>query len=431
MSRWMLVPSLLLLAQTAGQPELRYFRYQRPVTVDDVTRAQACVALDALVLSHASADLSDLRMYDGTREVPYALDLGTRPVAGRSSPTLLNRGVRDGHVVFDVYLQRPSYRSLELQVNTKDFVASVEVSGSTTADAMRPTRLGTFTIFDLTSQQLTRSTVLNLPASNFPYLHFTITGPLQPEQITGVSVLDPQQRPPVYRTIQETSTIVRRGTQSVATFDVPARVPVEHVEIVPAPGDANFNRSVLVEATRPSASSPARFVGNVFRVHTVHEGVRIDQERYSFDFAGGAYDAPTHWSVIVDNGDDTPIALQSVRVGMRERRLCFKPAAGAAYTLVYGDSVLRAPRYDYATLVRLDDQASPATLGTEQVNPQYEARPDTRPFTERYPAVLWTVLVAVIVGLGAIALKTAARMKLVDGQSTTAKQQQSDGGTDA
>jgi len=46
-------------------------------------------------------------------------------------------------------------------------------------------------------------------------------------------------------------------------------------------------------------------------------------------------------------------------------------------------------------------------LGPEEANPEYEARPDARPFTERYPWLLWVALVLVVGLVGAVALRTA------------------------
>jgi hypothetical protein len=47
------------------------------------------------------------------------------------------------------------------------------------------------------------------------------------------------------------------------------------------------------------------------------------------------------------------------------------------------------------------------TFGPEKENPQYKKRPDARPFTERHPALLWVTLIAVVLVLGAVALRTA------------------------
>jgi hypothetical protein len=120
-----------------------------------------------------------------------------------------------------------------------------------------------------------------------------------------------------------------------------------------------------------------------------------------------AFDAPAKWTVTIENGDDAPIQLASVRLKMLERNLCFEASAAAGYSLYYGDSALAAPRYDYAALFTLQANPAQANAGPEKLNPDYHARPDSRPFTERHPVLLWAALVFVILLLGAVALRSA------------------------
>jgi hypothetical protein len=96
-----------------------------------------------------------------------------------------------------------------------------------------------------------------------------------------------------------------------------------------------------------------------------------------------------------------------VKLEMAQRTLCFDAAAGASYMLYYGDAALAAPRYDYATLFVADANAAQVSLDPETANPEYVARPDSRPFTERHPALLWVALVLVVAVLGLVALRTA------------------------
>jgi len=69
--------------------------------------------------------------------------------------------------------------------------------------------------------------------------------------------------------------------------------------------------------------------------------------------------------------------------------------------------VLEAPRYDYAMLFALQANASRVAAGPEQLNRAYQPRPDSRPFTEKHPALLWMALVAVIALLGFVAVRSA------------------------
>jgi hypothetical protein len=80
--------------------------------------------------------------------------------------------------------------------------------------------------------------------------------------------------------------------------------------------------------------------------------------------------------------------------------------------LYYGDAALAAPSYDYAKLFTLQANASRITASPEEPNPAYQPRPDSRPFTEKHPALLWVTLAAVIALLGAVALRSAKPAKL-------------------
>jgi hypothetical protein len=148
--------------------------------------------------------------------------------------------------------------------------------------------------------------------------------------------------------------------------------------------------------------------GNLLRVHRVQNGLRIDEERLTMNAPVADLDKPAKWTVAIDNGDDPPLPVQSVRLQMLQRILCFEAAGTGRYTLFYGDPALTAARYDYATLFTPQKDATEATAGPEQRNPEYQPRPDQRPLTERYPALLWGALVVVIVLLAGIAFRSAS-----------------------
>jgi len=247
-------------------------------------------------------------------------------------------------------------------------------------------------------------------------LHFAIAGPVKPAQIGGLTVDRTAQSEPQYTAVAETSQMTQKGRDTVIQFTVPANVPVDRITFVPGGQPANFSRDVRV-AVQPMPSrtsgeeeiSPATSVyGNVLRVHGDHNGHRIDEEQLTVNVPGlSSGPAGSQWTITIDNGDDPPIELKLVRLEMIQRKLCFDAAAGASYTLYYGDGALAAPRYDYARLFVAEKTPLDATLGPEQANPEYQERPDTRPFTERHPWLLWAALGVVILVLGAVALRTA------------------------
>jgi len=417
--------ALLLAASVV--PDVRYFHYERMVLNTSQQQLQTWLIVDPTVFEHSAAMLSDLRLYRDGKETPYAIRFA-EPIAasgvkipplnlGMQNGGMQNGGTQNGRVVFDAEMPEGSYSDVELDVEAHDFIATVEVWGSHSPDGGETTKLGSFTVFDFTAQKLGRSTVLHLPRSDFRHLHFRIDGPLKPKDVGGVRVSRFEQGEPRYVTAAETARVTEKGRDTEIEFTVPAKVPVDRVEFLPDTNIANFSRNITITVTRQRKSSTedARvetfsYSGNILRLHGVRNGHRIDEERLSVDVPASTLTDEADWIVRIDNGDDPPIALKSVRLEMLERTVCFDAAPGGKYVLYYGDPALSAPRYDYATLFTQEPGAARAELGPEQENPEYRPRPDARPFTERHPELLWAVLVLVIVLLGGIALRSAKQV---------------------
>jgi hypothetical protein len=434
----------LLLATATASPEIRYFRYERTLQNLPQHPSQACLVLDAGIFAHAAPQLADLRLYRGSTETPYVVHFAPPIQVAESAIQPLNLGVRGGQTVFDADLHEAGlqqadmneakYSDLELSVTAQNFIATVIVSGSREQTGKNETgrnetisnetKLGSYTIFDLTRQRLGRSTVLHLPESDFEYLHFQIAGPLPPDTITGLSVTRLPVSLPKYEMVAESSHITQKAHSSILEFTVPAHVPVDRLvfqpKAEPGPGSINFSREVRItvapiaqppatDAARPLPSSTSS--GTLLRVHRVLDGHRLDEEHLAIDAAWIDSTTPSKWTITIDNGDDAPLPLQSVQLQMLQRTLCFEAAENAGYTLYYGDPALSAPRYDYATLFTSQTDASPIAAAPEQPNPALQPRPDDRPFTEKHPALLWAALIAVIALLGGIALKSARPAK--------------------
>jgi hypothetical protein len=409
-----LLVALLLLSFAAPSPEIRYFRYERPVQNTPQSSGQACFLIDPGVFAKAAPGLADLRLYRDTTETPYVLQTSATTAPSEQNIAPLNLGRRAGQTVFDAAMPPETYSDLKLAVSGHDFIATVTVTGSQTQTAAAETRIGAYTIFDLSLQRLGRSTVLHLPVSDFRFLHFRIAGPIQPENVTGISVVRLPRSQPRYLAVAASSHIAQKGRETVIEFTVPAHTPVDRVVFDPASQNTNFSRDVAVSAT-PILPSPATNAdeppqsqvsfGTLLRVHSTQDGHRIDEERMSVDAPAADFNDPAKWVVTVENGDDRPIDFSSVRLEMLERKLCFEAAGAASYTLYYGDPALAAPRYDYAALITPQADAAQASIGPETPNPSYTARPDERPFTEKHPALLWAALVFVIVLLAGVALR--------------------------
>jgi hypothetical protein len=107
----------------------------------------------------------------------------------------------------------------------------------------------------------------------------------------------------------------------------------------------------------------------------------------------------------VRNGNDAPVADLSPTLYMTSRRIVFRQEPGGVYRVLYGHSRAEAPRYELARVTAREaiEAAAPARLGAAIVHADYV---DGAPWTERHPAVLWSVLAAAVLLLGWLAVRT-------------------------
>ncbi len=421
--------ALLLFWQAAAPapgPETvqQYSRYQRTIALD-AGAGQTCVVVDAQIFPHAASSLKDLRLYQGTRELPYALTLSEPVEPEGDTARVLNLGVRNlgargQSIVFDLQMPDRPYTDINLDLAGQDYLATATVTGLPGPQSPNATRLGEFTLFDLTSQRLSRSTTLHLQESSFPYLHVVLTASpvpgthsftASPAMVKGATVPPSREAQSLYTVAAETTDVAQQGRRTVATFTLPQRVPVERVSFTVDPEfKSNFSRDVRVsdhpEGTPESAAE--MIDGTILRVRLTQAGREIRQQQLSIPATLGAnMQGAASVKVAIDNGDDTPLPITAVRLEMRQRMLCFSAPAAEPVMLFYGDTGLAAPQYDYARFFSATARTGTAQLGPEQLNPAYHPRPDTRALTERYPDILWIALLAVICILAVVALRSA------------------------
>jgi hypothetical protein len=426
--------------QSADQPPVAQPQHMRTMRAVQVQGAggQACAMLDAQIFPHAAPSLADLRLFPaavGAHEVPYAITMSEAVTEETQSARVLNLGMEDGRIALDLEMPTRAYTSVTLGLDptVHDFIATATVTGSDTHGGHGDRSLGTFTLFDLATQRLSRDTTLPLEESTFRYLHVTLSVAPAPGAVSaparfGPSLVQSAQVPPsreaqiVYTPVAETSTLATVARETRAAFEIPVRVPIERVSFVLAPGfNGNFSRDVRITANtnpppkgdapdEPRNSYPEQITGNILRVHANEAGREIHTEQLSVPAVLGAnLQRGAKVVVAIENGDDQPLPIAAVRLEMRQRKLCFDASAATAgaLNLYYGDDLLQAPVYDYARLFSAARSPVPATLGPEQQNPKYQPPADTRSFTDRHPEVLWIALIVVICVLGAVAVRAS------------------------
>ena len=405
----------------APKPESRFFRYQRAVDLHAATAGTpACAVLDAAIYAHAAPFLKDLRLYTGTRELPYAITLSGSSDPQSDPARILNLATRANTIVFDLAMPSRPYTDVVLDLDAHDFIAAARVTGPGHPGTLQ---LGTFTLFDLSTQRLSRATTLHLQETTLPLLHIELTlspAPGTPRAAFPAAIVQAASVPPsreaqtLFTTAAETTFITQQGRFTLATLRLPAHVPAERLSVTLAPTfTGNFSREIDITATPNSPNpTPEHISGTIERVHLAEAGHDLRQQQLTIPATLGAnlQDDATI-DLRIDNGDDPPLPLAAIALDMRERRLCFPlPTTTEPLTLFYGDPALAAPVYDFARTFSPATSVS-ARLAPEQPNPAYTARPaPTRTLTERHPELLWVALLAVVCTLAVVATHSAKRM---------------------
>ncbi len=458
-----LAGAALLLQAAAGPPvaQPRYMRYMRALSVPQPS-GQGCATLDADTFAHAAPSLIDLRIFPSAaqaaggaalREVPYAITMSESANQDTTEARVLNLGENGRSISFDLQMPQRPYSTVDLELDPAlhDFLGTATVVASDQLGAKaRTVSFGSFTVFDLTAQHLSRSTRLMLPESTFPYLRVTLAmsdapggdapqsgaARFVPSVVEGAVVPPSRETQAIYTTVEQSGGAAVSGRESVARFEIPARVPVERIAFVVAPGfKGNFSRDVRITATaeRPTKGSRATGVsavnsdaggmeedtrppvpevvtGTILRVNANEAGRQIATEQLTVPAVLGAnLQQPAKVEVAIENGDDQPLPIVGVKLEMRERRLCFDTSAAAAgqIALYYGDPALFAPVYEYERLFTPAEKPVAVALGPQLANPDFRPRPGPPlSFTERHPEVLWIALVLAIAALGLVALRS-------------------------
>ena len=381
-------------------PSASHSKYQRPVQAS--AAGQSYVVVDEAIWNHARRDLGDLRLASGDAEIPYSfvVQRGSSEEQ-RTDLSVLQQAQIGGKTQFLIDMSGlAEYDHVQLKLATRNFVAHAKVEGADNAHAQSWAGLGSTILYDLSKENLGSSTMLRLPRATYKYLRVTIDGPIPPSDVQGATSQMAEQHPPVWRSISSAQNPTLEGKDTVFTFSISENIPVDRVVLSVASAPAsNFRRDIEIRDEKDNWIGS----GNIERIHMVRGGQKIDSEKESVSFSGIGHPAI---KVIVHNGDDRPLNFAAARLEQLERRIYFDFPGQAQLTLYYGDDKLNAPVYDYAKLFQQSKSPSVATLGPEAANTVYAERPDERPWSERHPVVLWVAIIAAVLGLGAVALRS-------------------------
>ncbi len=390
----------LLAVVLATSSAIPYFKYQRPVT-EARESGQHYAVVDEAVWQHGLANLDDLRLYAGGKEIPYASKTmwGSRETE-QKTVQVLQPATLGGNTTFLLDMSGvPEYDRVTLALRTRNFVAHARVEGQDDPHGSQWAKLGTSTLFDLSEEKLGHNSTLQIPVSTYKYLRVTMDGLVKPSDIQGGTAGIERAQEAVWRDLGSEPKQTQEGKDTVLTFAVPENIPVERVLFDIDAAQGNFQREIELQSDKGLAAR----VGEISRIHVQRNGKKIDVDRMSL-FLG--VQSSGQLRAVIHNGDDAPLKIARVRLQQYERRIYFDCDAGASLQLYYGDEKLDAPVYDYAKLFQSDANAVLLQISAEKANAAYTGRPDQRPWSERHPVVLWAAILAAVGILGGLAVRS-------------------------
>jgi hypothetical protein len=384
-----------------------------PEVVRDVViprPGRVAVTLDRDVYDVARRDLADLRIVDDRGGVvPYVLERGAetwRPV----TPRLVDRGFRRG--VFEVatfdFRERLWKRDLKLDLSGDNFRRRVVVEGSDDAREWVALTDGAY-VFAVPGPPAARYETVRFPENEQRYLRVTVEhGAGDPErtEIRGAQAVSTGRReaPAVALELRHVREEDPRSHETLVTLELGARSqPFRAVALDIA--DPRFMRGVVVEAREDPLPAKLGEIAQPFVWRPIGEGCvyrYVDAGRRIESASLAVVGRDRILRLRIRNRDDRPLDIRGVAVTAPLERLLFEAETGRQYRFTYGSPRLGPPAYD---LVRtIGDQGAWAASATEAHLgvPERRSEAVSLPWTERYPALLWTGLLVAVGTLGAL-----------------------------
>jgi hypothetical protein len=178
-----------VLAATGYEASIAYFSRDRRVMIASPDR-QNYVVVDADIWQYAGPGLSDIRLFDGQVQVPYALITQRGGSSTQDSPArILNLGQAGGRTEFDLDVSGlAEYDRVRLTLDAKNFINRAHVEGRKSSNERSVTDLGNTTLYDFTAEGLGSNSALKFPTSSFPFLHVRLAPGIAPAQVKSAFV---------------------------------------------------------------------------------------------------------------------------------------------------------------------------------------------------------------------------------------------------
>jgi hypothetical protein len=390
--------ALAIILAVSASPS--YFKYRRQVQSIN-SAGQHYIVVDEALWRHARPNLDDIRMYAAETEIPYKMTVETGGSETEQKQfRVLQPASIGGKTQFLLDMSGvDEYDRIHLTLATKNFVAHARVEGQDDPHGTKWALLGNTTLYELSDEKLGSNSTLQIPLSAFKFLKVTVDTAVKPSDVKNGTAGATRAQKAVWREVPATSNVQQHGKETVITFDVPANTPVERLTLDIDPTQSNFYRQIQIRGDKDEPYS----TDQISRIHMLGNGQKVDVERTSIELCGNCRRI---LKAVIQNGDDPPLKITGAHLLQWERRIYFDSDTGERPWVNYGDEKLAAPEYDYAKLFQKDAAVQAVALDPEVNNAAYVPRPDHRPWSDQHPALLWIAILAAVIILGAVAVRS-------------------------
>ncbi len=236
----LLLPCVLMLSLwTVGanpEPQIQYFKQVRDVSIPSPDH-QAYVVVDTSIWNQARPDLSDLRLYDGSVQIPYQLvSEHATTTAQEVQARMLNLAQHGDHAEFDLDVSPVTeYNRIHLAIDRKDFVVTTSIAGGDTLAGASTQWPSPSTLFDFSRENLGSNSTIALPLWSFRYVHVRLSPGILAKDVKQATVSNLQEKKASWTDAGTCRSDGELKHISVFTCDMPTAIPVDRIQFdIPA-----------------------------------------------------------------------------------------------------------------------------------------------------------------------------------------------------
>jgi hypothetical protein len=404
---------IFTLAATAAPIDLSSWKYRKkiPVAPGD---GLAVVNLDREVYAAIGSRYYKMRVYRDNEEVPFIFGSPGRHLDDRMIGT---EQVFDQSILPNVGLQFTvhhrhggSHNKIDIFTDLKNFRNRVRVETSQDGSRWSVARDdGAIFNFSQDGREFS-STSVAYPVSRRPYLRVTIFGWTKNGSVTGAMVDHQEIEREVFQTFATLTPQVSQDTatrSTVALIDLGiSGLPVSRLRVESS--SPQFQRATGIETSDDGQNWSFSGGGTIARLPATDF---VEQSLVLSTGGGHRY-----FRLRIYNRDDRPIQVDKIVAEGPIEQLKFLASTAGSYWLYYDGpepELSRMPEYDLGKVVAGQSLVEhPWALESQEPSPFYRPPPmPKKPWSERHPAILYTVLGGAVLALGIATFRFAARLR--------------------